>query len=341
MIESVNLYQYFYAVANTGNISRAAKVMYTSQPVVSKYIARLENELGVQLFKRTPRGVILTEEGSILYEHVKTAFNYLEAGMDALRHQQNVGLGHLRIGVSTTLCKYLLLPYLKQYIAKYPNVRLSIECQSTYHTLEALENNQIDIGLIGQPDHIGGLKFYEMTDIEDIFVASPSYMEHIRQNQSMDDAMSQTSRQIASANSGGALNILTAQSHSSTQTSTTAGHLKSGASSILTSDLTTVMLLDKGNITRQYIDRYMTENHLYPANLLEISTMDLIIEFSKIGMGIGCVIKEFVKDELKQGTLVEIPLLTPLQKRTVGFAVRNDKYMNAPLKYMLEMLKLL
>lgn len=315
MIESVNLYQYFYAVANTGNISRAAKVMYTSQPVVSKYIARLENELGVQLFKRTPRGVILTEEGSILYEHVKTAFNYLEAGMDALRHQQNVGLGHLRIGVSTTLCKYLLLPYLKQYIAKYPNVRLSIECQSTYHTLEALENNQIDIGLIGQPDHIGGLKFYEMTDIEDIFVASPSYMEHIRQNQSTDDAMSQTS--------------------------TTAGHLKSGASSILTSDLTTVMLLDKGNITRQYIDRYMTESHLYPANMLEISTMDLIIEFSKIGMGIGCVIKEFVKDELKQGTLVEIPLHTPLQKRTVGFAVRNDKYMNAPLKYMLEMLKLL
>lgn len=315
MIESVNLYQYFYAVANTGNISRAAKIMYTSQPVVSKYIARLENELGVQLFKRTPRGVILTEEGSILYEHVKTAFNYLEAGMDALRHQQNAGLGHLRIGVSTTLCKYLLLPYLKQYIAKYPNVRLSIECQSTYHTLEALENNQIDIGLIGQPDHIGGLKFYEMTDIEDIFVASPSYMEHIRQNQSMDDAMSQTS--------------------------TTAGHLKSGASSILTSDLTTVMLLDKGNITRQYIDRYMTESHLYPANLLEISTMDLIIEFSKIGMGIGCVIKEFVKDELKQGTLVEIPLHTPLQKRTVGFAVRNDKYMNAPLKYMLEMLKLL
>ena len=315
MIESVNLYQYFYAVANTGNISRAAKVMYTSQPVVSKYIARLENELGVQLFKRTPRGVILTEEGSILYEHVKTAFNYLEAGMDALRHQQNVGLGHLRIGVSTTLCKYLLLPYLKQYIAKYPNVRLSIECQSTYHTLEALENNQIDIGLIGQPDHIGGLKFYEMTDIEDIFVASPSYMEHIRQNQSMDDAMSKTS--------------------------TTAGHLKSGTSSILTSDLTTVMLLDKGNITRQYIDRYMTESHLYPANMLEISTMDLIIEFSKIGMGIGCVIKEFVKDELKQGTLVEIPLHTPLQKRTVGFAVRNDKYMNAPLKYMLEMLKLL
>ena len=315
MIESVNLYQYFYAVANTGNISRDAKVMYTSQPVVSKYIARLENELGVQLFKRTPRGVILTEEGSILYEHVKTAFNYLEAGMDALRHQQNVGLGHLRIGVSTTLCKYLLLPYLKQYIAKYPNVRLSIECQSTYHTLEALENNQIDIGLIGQPDHIGRLKFYEMTDIEDIFVASPSYMEHIRQNQSMDDAMSQTS--------------------------TTAGHLKSGTSSILTSDLTTVMLLDKGNITRQYIDRYMTESHLYPANMLEISTMDLIIEFSKIGMGIGCVIKEFVKDELKQGTLVEIPLHTPLQKRTVGFAVRNDKYMNAPLKYMLEMLKLL
>ena len=307
MIESVNLYQYFYAVANTGNISRAAKVLYTSQPVVSKYIARLENELGVQLFKRTPRGVILTEEGSILYEHVKTAFNYLEAGMDALKHQQSVGLGHLRIGVSTTLCKYLLLPYLKQYIAKYPNVRLSIQCQSTYHTLEALENNQIDIGLIGQPDHIGALKFYKMTDIEDIFVASPSYMEHIHQSQDGDY------KEV----------------------------FKSDASALLTSDLATLMLLDKGNITRQHIDRYMAANHIFPANLLEISTMDLIIEFSKIGMGVGCVIKEFVQDELKQGTLVEIPLNTPLQKRSIGFAVRNDKYMTAPIKYMLEMLKLL
>lgn len=301
MIESVNLYQYFYAVANTGNISRAAKVMYTSQPVVSKYIARLEKELGVQLFKRTPRGVILTEEGSILYEHVKTAFNYLEAGMDALKHQQNENLGHLRIGVSTTLCKYLLLPYLKQYIARYPNIRLSIQCQSTYHTLEALENNQIDIGLIGQPDHLGTLKFYDMTDIEDIFVASPAYIQHITPQKSKHTDIDPVF-------------------------------------SPLTSELTTIMLLDKGNITRQYIDRYMAMNHIYPSNLLEISTMDLIIEFSKIGMGIGCVIKEFVQDELKQGTLVEIPLHTPLKKRTVGFAVRNDKYMTAPLKYMLEML---
>ena len=63
MNENMELYKYFYAVAQTGNISAAAKQLYTSQPVVSKYIGRLENELHTQLFIRTSRGVRLTDEG--------------------------------------------------------------------------------------------------------------------------------------------------------------------------------------------------------------------------------------------------------------------------------------
>lgn len=294
-MNSFDLYSYFFAAANTGNISRAAEVLYTSQPVVSKHIARLEDELGVQLFVRTPRGVQLTEEGKILYEHVRAAFGCLEAGTTALDQQKSESGGHLRIGASTTLGKYLLLPYLKEYISRHPNVRISIQCQSTTHSLKALEQNQIDIGLIGRPERIGALKFFPMLRIEDSFVASPGYLSRF-------DAEEQR-------------------------------HL-------LTAKNSTVMLLDKENISRQYIDRYLEANHIYPPNLLEISTMDLIIEFAKIGMGIGCVIREFVQEELKQGTLVELPLHAPLKSRDVGFAVRNDRYMTTPLREMIEMLQI-
>jgi DNA-binding transcriptional LysR family regulator len=56
--------------------------------------------------------------------------------------------------------------------------------------------------------------------------------------------------------------------------------------------------------------------------------MDLLIEFAKIGLGVSCVIKEFVETELKNGSLVEIPLKVPLVKREVGFAYSNNNYLS-------------
>ena len=48
--------------------------------------------------------------------------------------------------------------------------------------------------------------------------------------------------------------------------------------------------------------------------------MDLLIEFAKTGLGIGCVIREFVREELKDGSLIELPLEVPIRNRTIGFA---------------------
>ena len=75
-----------------------------------------------------------------------------------------------------------------------------------------------------------------------------------------------------------------------------------------------LMLLDKNNITRHYIDDYMTLNQIVANNLLEVTTMDLLIEFARIGLGIGCVIKEFVKEDLDSGRLVQLKLDTPIHK---------------------------
>lgn len=293
MSDTMSLYKFFYTVAYTGNISAAAKLLYTSQPVVSKYINRLEDDLGTQLFIRTSRGVRLTEEGQVLYQYVKSAFASLETGINKLKKIRALGIGHIRIGVSTTLCKYLLLPYLKKYISENPHVKISIQCQSTNQTLELLEQNKIDLGLIGQPDNSKGVEFYKILEIEDIFVASNSYLNNLKIRESQNK-----------------LDIF---------------------------NFATVMLLDKENMTRQYIDDYLKQNHIKPNNLLEISTMDLIIEFSKIGIGIGCVIKEFVENELKTGTLINIPLGIPIHKRNVGFAIQRQSYIAEPVKKFLDM----
>ena len=148
MEQHLTQYRIFYAVARAGNISRAAKELFISQPAISKSISKLEESLGMALFIRNSRGVSLTAEGQVLFQHVEAAFEALERGENELKQIQNLHIGQLKIGVSNTLCKYILLPYLKGFIAQYPHVRILIESQDTARTISMLEQQKLDIGLI-------------------------------------------------------------------------------------------------------------------------------------------------------------------------------------------------
>lgn len=291
MDQSLSSYKTFYTVASTGNISKAAKELYISQPAISKSIRRLEDSLGVALFNRSSRGVTLTEEGQLLYQHVRTAFDTLSDAEDQLKLAGTLGIGQLRIGVSTTLCKYVLLPYLQQFIRLYPHIKISITCQSTNQTLRLLEENRIDVGLIGKPDNIKPLHFYPIGEIEDIFVATSSYMDNLK--------------------------------------------LRSGSSGPNILETATFMLLDKENMTRQYIDDYLLENKIQVHNLLEVTTLDLLIEFAKIGLGIACVIKEFVHPELEAEKLIQIPLGIPIHKREIGFAYLKNRHRSQSMEHFI------
>ena len=106
MEQNLSQYKIFYEVAKAGNISKAAKELYISQPAISKAISKLEDSLGLSLFTRSSRGVQLTSEGEILFEHTREAFDALDRGEQELKRIQEFDIGHLRIGVSNTLCKH-------------------------------------------------------------------------------------------------------------------------------------------------------------------------------------------------------------------------------------------
>ena len=97
----------------------------------------------------------------------------------------------------------------------------------------------------------------------------------------------------------------------------------------------TLMLLDEENITRQFIDDYFYRNQIKTNQILEVSTMDLLIEFARIGLGIACVIREFVEQDLKQGTLIELPLSAPIENRSIGLAYAKS---HTPASTVLEFL---
>lgn len=279
MNQNLSSYWIFYTVANAGNISKAAKELYISQPAISKSIQKLEESLNCRLFSRSSRGVMLTEEGRLLFGHVKEAFEALTIGEDKLKRSIEFGISHLKIGVSSTLCKYLMMPYLKEFIRRNSYITLSITCQSTNDTLKLLDENKIDIGLIGKPDNIKGIHFDHLTDIEDTFVATKDYLNNLKSRGIRDNGILENS---------------------------------------------TLMLLDKNNMTRQYIDSYLLQNQIVAANSIDISDMDLLIDFAKIGVGVACVIRNFVERELQDGSLVEVPLEVPIQKREVGFTYKEN-----------------
>ena len=84
MEQHLSHYKIFYEVAKSGNISKAAKELYISQPAISKSISKLEDNIGVTLFSRNSRGVSLTLEGEVLFSHIKTAFEAIVMGESQL-----------------------------------------------------------------------------------------------------------------------------------------------------------------------------------------------------------------------------------------------------------------
>ena len=290
MNQNLSLYRIFYATALAGNISKAANELFISQPAISQSIKKLEQSLDTALFVRSSRGVQLTEEGELLFSHVKSAFRTLEAGEHQLRLRRELGMGHLRIGVSSTLCKYVLLPYLTDFVKLHPHIQVTIACQSTNHTLQMLEHEELDLGLTGRPEHLHGMKFYPVRQIQDIFVASREYLDHL---------------------------LLFLEQNKQESPSDVSGLLASNSALLLKSGI--LMMLDKDNLTRQYLDQYFKEQQLFPENILEATSMDLLIDFAKIGLGIACVIREFVEEDLKAGTLLELPAPFPIASREIGF----------------------
>ena len=72
------------------------------------------------------------------------------------------------------------------------------------------------------------------------------------------------------------------------------------------------------------VEKYLFSEHISAAQTLEVTSMDLLIEFAKIGLGIGCVIKDFVAEDLLNGSLIELSSLPPFTERVVGFAYRKN-----------------
>lgn len=134
-----------------GNISKASNFLHISQPAISKSIKKLEQELDMTLFYRTPKGVNLTENGKIFFEFIKNGVESFMNGEHKLTALNNLETGVLRIGSSTTVTKYFLLPYIEKFHKTFPKIDISITNHLTNTMLSLLKKGSLDLLIVNLP----------------------------------------------------------------------------------------------------------------------------------------------------------------------------------------------
>lgn len=174
MAVKLELYKVFKEVAEAGNITAAAQALYISQSAVSQNIKQLERELQTRLFARNSRGVLLTAEGKMLYEYVRSAMGLLETGESKLVQTRQLHMGHLTIGASDTVTSQFLLPYLDTFHRMYPAIHIQIVSGRSAKVLAMLQSGKVDIAFASTPSE-DTLDTYPCFQTHAIFVAGKDY----------------------------------------------------------------------------------------------------------------------------------------------------------------------
>lgn len=194
MFINTEYYRIFYYVAQCGNITSAAKILFNSQPNLTRAIKNLESELGCSLFYRTNRGMKLTPEGEKLYHHLSIAFEQIDLGEKEIQSSLNLTSGIVSIAVTEIALRDFLLSVLKEYRALYPEIRFSLGNYLTLEALDELRNNTADLAVFTQPygsfpltEEYQDLEFIKIKTIHEVAICSTQRQELLNHSVNLEE----------------------------------------------------------------------------------------------------------------------------------------------------------
>lgn len=138
--------KYFIAVAEEQNIGRAATRLHISQPPLTRQIQQLEEELGVRLLTRTPRGVELTQAGALFLEEARNIRAIVEQATERTQRAGQGKLGRLDVGIFGTAILDAIPKLLHAFRQAYPEVRILLHTMNKGEQIEALRQRRITVG---------------------------------------------------------------------------------------------------------------------------------------------------------------------------------------------------
>ena len=174
---NLELYKVFYYVAKTLSFSEASKKLFISQSAVSQSIKALEKKLDQTLFIRSTKRVKLTPEGEILFKHIEPAVNLIIRGENQIMDANDLNGGQLRIGATDTICRYHLVPYLKEFHEHFPNVHIKVTNATSSRCVDLLENEVVDLVVTNYPNpRMNSIQnVRKIHEFHDVFIANQNY----------------------------------------------------------------------------------------------------------------------------------------------------------------------
>ena len=298
---NINLeyYKIFYYVAKCGSFTDAARDLYITQPAVSQGIKQLEDALGLQLFRRTTKGAVLTHEGEALFNHVESGYEMLMKGEQKVAELLSLDSGEIRIGASDMTLQYYLLPYLEKFHQLYPKIKVQVTNAPTPRTIEHLSSGRIDLGVVSASNSYAdfmdsqgsSLNVKRVRDIEDIFIAGNRFKDLKNKSLTFED-----------------LKTLP------------------------------LICLEPDTSTRKYVDGFLSSEGVTLAPEFELATSNMIVQFVMRNLGIGCVVADFADEYIKNRDIFKLKLSKNIPKRKICVITDNTNTISFAARKLLELL---
>lgn len=243
----LELYRVFYVVAKNKHMTRASEELMISQPAISQSIRKLEEQLGGTLFIRSNKGMELTKEGEMFFDYIKGALDLISSAENEFTNFKSLDKGVIRIGVSTTLTKILLIDIIEEYHKKYPNIEIKITNELTDNLFLDLEKGKLDLVIYNEGVYNPNIfKIEKLITIKEGFLYNKEYFQD---------------------------NIKTFN------------------------DLNgyPIIIQNNNSNSRKILDSYLLKKGITIKPKLEVVSQDLVLEFTKIGLGIGYTIIDLAK----------------------------------------------
>jgi len=269
--------RYFVSIAELGSVSAAAHRLGVAQPSLSQHVKHLEEELGVDLLVRSPRGVSLTESGQILLAHATTILSSVELAIADIRDRSGELKGAVSFGIPSSASNVLSIPLCETVQHEFPKITLRTMEAMSGHVQEWLAQGQIDLGILYDIDRVRHLHTHPLLT-EDLFLIAPP---DAWSGKIGPDGIAETAVTLHECAEIG------------------------------------FILPNTTHRLRKTIERFAQANDVSLNVSVEMDSLTNIKALVSRGSGHSILAHAAVVDELQRGTLIAIPIREPVMRRTV------------------------
>ncbi|MDM9615206.1 DNA-binding transcriptional regulator YeiE [Kosakonia cowanii] len=269
----------FAEVLKSGSTTQASQRLALSQSAVSAALTDLEGQLGVQLFDRVGKRLVVNEHGRLLYPRALAALEQASE-IEQLFREAN---GAIRVFASSTIGNYILPEVIAHYRRDFPELPLELSVGNSQDVITAVADFRVDIGLIEGPCHAAEIIAEPWLEDELVVFAPPS------------------------------------------------SPLLQGEVTLEALAAAPWILRERGSGTREIVD-YLLLSHLPQFQLgMELGNSEAIKHAVRHGLGISCLSRRVIAEQLETGTLVEVPLPLPRLVRTLWRIHHRQKHLSSAL----------